>query len=255
MRSRWFSAIALLWLLGVPAAVQAGDAKKTPMVVVRVRSVDAVVDNVKLVVALAGRENVAQQIEGLIKAKIGPNGLEGIDSKRPFGGYARIGSDFNDVVGVAMIPIADEKAFLSLLENLNFKPARDKKGVYTVSERYEEYLSELMDYHEQENVMSHVKKHSLVKGDASKTVTKYMSEHPETLVAMAYFDMALYEPTKKCLEAIMPRLIKGSVLVFDELCHPDYPGETRAVLETLNLKEQSLQRSKYLVDRCFVVME
>ena len=65
--------------------------------------------NIKLIVQLAsGKENVAQQIEGLIKTKIGPNGLEGIYLKRPFGD-GRIGKEIEDVAGVIMLPIADHR--------------------------------------------------------------------------------------------------------------------------------------------------
>jgi len=129
-----------------------------------------------------------------------------------------------------------------------------EEGVYTVSEGYEKYLEELLDYHEQENVMSHIKKHTLIKGDASITCPNYLEANPHILIALAYFDMALYEPTRKCLEVIMPRLIKGSVLVFDELCHPDYPGETQAVIEVLGSRNFEIQKSKFLPDRSFVVI-
>jgi hypothetical protein len=128
------------------------------------------------------------------------------------------------------------------------------EGVYTVKEGYETYLAELLDYHENENVMSHIKKHELVKGDASKSCQEYLERHKEILVALAYFDMALYEPTKRCLEALVPRLVKGSVLAFDELCHPDYPGETKAVLETFDLAKCTIQRSRFLPDRSFLIV-
>jgi len=129
------------------------------------------------------------------------------------------------------------------------------EGVYSVVTGYEDYLSELIDYHEQENVMSHIKKHVLVKGNATETVPRYFDEHAETIVALAFFDMALYEPTKACLEAIMPRLMKGSIVAFDELNHKDYPGETKAALEVLGLSTHKLLRSKFLPDRCYFVIE
>lgn len=128
-------------------------------------------------------------------------------------------------------------------------------GVYSVSQGYEGYLGELLDYHEKENAMAHIKKHSLVKGDASVTCKKFIELNPEVIVSMAYFDLALYEPTKNCLEAISPRLIKGSVLVFDELCHPKYPGETRALFEVLHSRDHTIRRSKFLPDRSYVVIE
>jgi len=128
-------------------------------------------------------------------------------------------------------------------------------GVYTVGQGYEDYLRELLDYHEKENVMSHIKKHSLIKGDASVTCPEFIEQNPHVVVAMAYFDMALYEPTKNCLKAILPRLIKGSILVFDELCHPDYPGETQAVFEVLQARNHTIRRSKFLPDRSYAVIE
>ncbi|MEO8629048.1 MAG: TylF/MycF/NovP-related O-methyltransferase [Betaproteobacteria bacterium] len=138
---------------------------------------------------------------------------------------------------------------------------RDKRsetiaeGVYGVGEGYERYLGELIEYHEQENVMAHIRKHALVKGDASVTVPGYFKEHPESIVALAFFDMALYEPTRICLQAIMPRLVKGSVIAFDEFGHKDYPGETLAVVETLGLRTHRLFKSKFLPDRCYFVIE
>jgi len=128
------------------------------------------------------------------------------------------------------------------------------EGVYTVADGYEKYLTELLDYHETENVMSHIKKHTLIKGDASITCPEYLNENPHLLIALAYFDMALYEPTLKCLEAIKPRLMKGSVLVFDELCNPDYPGETRAFIEAIGVSNYELRRSIFLPDRSYLIV-
>src|SRR5262249_4704806 len=87
------------------------------------------------------------------------------------------------------------------------------------------------------------KKHALVKGDATKTIHEHLEEHPETVVALAYFDFDLYAPTKACLEAILPRLTRGSVLAFDELNCPEFPGETLAVMETVGLARWAIRRS------------
>src|SRR3712207_7625953 len=48
---------------------------------VRVKSLEAVLQNVKLLVGLAGREEATKQIEGLLRAKLGSKGLEGIDPR------------------------------------------------------------------------------------------------------------------------------------------------------------------------------
>ena len=62
----------------------------------------------------------------------GDKGLEGIDTKSPFGIYGSVGADGFDSSAVGMIPVANEKAFLDLLERLNLKPEKDEGGVYTV---------------------------------------------------------------------------------------------------------------------------
>ena len=64
-------------------------------------------------------------------------------------------------------------------------------------------------------------------------------------MALAYFDFDLYEPTKKCLEIIRERLVKGSVVAFDELNDSDSPGETIALAETFGLSNVRLERSPF----------
>lgn len=120
-----------------------------------------------------------------------------------------------------------------------------KEGAFSVTENYELYLKEILNYHESECPLAHVKKNTLIKGDASLTLEKYLKEHPETIIAFAYFDFDVYEPTKKCLELIKPYLTKGSIVGFDELNDPQFPGETVAVRETLGLNNVAIKRSKY----------
>jgi hypothetical protein len=127
------------------------------------------------------------------------------------------------------------------------------EGVYGVPAGYEAYLDALLSCHEAENVMSHVRKHELVKGDATEAAGRWFERNPEALVALAFFDMALYEPTKAALEAIRPRLVKGSVVAFDELGNKDYPGETRAALEILGTEGFKIRRSRFLPDRSYFV--
>lgn len=72
-----------------------------------------------------------------------------------------------------------------------------KKGDYSVTEEYEKYLSAILEYHESESPIPHKKKFEFVKGDVAVTIDEYLSKHPETIVALAYFDLDLYSPTKK----------------------------------------------------------
>lgn len=129
------------------------------------------------------------------------------------------------------------------------------EGNLAVPEGYEDYLGAMLEYHEQESPIPHIKKHELVKGDASKTAPQYFKDHPETIVALAYFDFDLYEPTKACLEAIKPHLTKGSVLVFDELNCAHFPGETKALREVFGLDAFAIKRSGFGTLQSYLVVE
>lgn len=129
------------------------------------------------------------------------------------------------------------------------------KGNYSTTKNYDSYLQDLMQYHELENVMSHKKKFELLKGDVMYTLPKYLKEHPETIISLAYFDLALYEPTKVTLKAIQPHLVRGSILVMDELNIPDLPGETIALKEVIGLNKYSIRRSNFTPDRCYITID
>lgn len=108
-------------------------------------------------------------------------------------------------------------------------------GDYATDAGYEHVLQTILDAHEQQSPLSHIKKNELVKGDASETINSWLEQHPGLLIGMAIFDMDIYKPTRDVLEAIKPRLFKGSVLVFDELSCDSWPGETIAVQEVLGI--------------------
>jgi hypothetical protein len=72
-----------------------------------------------------------------------------------------------------------------------------------------------------------------LEGDVRETLPQYLEDNPHTVVALAYFDLDLYEPTRAALEKIRPYLTKGSVVAFDELAHAKWPGETSALRDTL----------------------
>jgi hypothetical protein len=116
-------------------------------------------------------------------------------------------------------------------------------NAYGVSENYQQYLETVLAYHESESPISHLKKFELIRGDGPVKLAEYLDAHPETIIALAYFDFDLYEPTKKCLELIRNRLTRGSVLGFDELNFESFPGETIALRETLGLDRYPLRRS------------
>jgi len=129
------------------------------------------------------------------------------------------------------------------------------QGNYSVPSDYSEHLTEILDCHQTENIMSNVKKYELIKGDATVTIKDYLNSHKETIIALAYFDMQLYQPTKVCLEAIKPYLTKGSVIAMDELNCPEFSGETVALREVFGTSNIRLVRSQILPDRSYFIFE
>lgn len=128
-------------------------------------------------------------------------------------------------------------------------------GSFSVSDKYEIYLDRIISLQDAMNPVSHLKKYELVKGDAVQTIPDYFKRHPETIVSLAIFDFDIYSPTRVALETIKPRLFKGSVLVFDELCDDIFPGETTALLESMSLSSLRIQRLPMTSRISYVVLE
>jgi hypothetical protein len=130
-----------------------------------------------------------------------------------------------------------------------------KPGQLAVGEGYDEYLSGLLSLHEGLNPLGHIKKFDLRRGDATEELPRYLENSPETMIALAYFDFDLYEPTRKCLEIIRPRLTRGSVVGFDELNDPDSPGETLALMEVFGLNQLRIKRFPHASRVSYFVVE
>ena len=130
-----------------------------------------------------------------------------------------------------------------------------KQGDYGVADGWKADLESILTFHEQNAPIPHKTKHELVQGNAMETLPTYLAQHPETVVALAYFDFDLYKPTKACLEAILPYVTKGTVLAFDELNCPEFPGETLALREVLGLSRYAIRRDPSSPLTSYLVVE
>ena len=81
------------------------------------------------------------------------------------------------------------------------------------------------------------------------------NKNPQTIIALAWFDFDIYQPTKKCLELIQPHLVKGSVIGFDQLNYDVFPGETVALKEVLDISRFKFQRSPNSNHSSYFIME
>ena len=92
----------------------------------------------------------------------------------------------------------------------------------------------------------------LVKGDANNTIPKYIDENQHLLISLLYLDFDLYKPTKTAIEHFLPRMPGGSIIAFDEVNNPQWAGETKALLETLQLKNYELKSFNFEPNICYI---
>lgn len=133
-----------------------------------------------------------------------------------------------------------------------FKESRDKdKGRGFVPERgdlkadsYAELL-ELIRIYDSNRFLGHVPKVSLIKGDATITIPKFVEKNKHLVVSLLFLDMDLFEPTKVAVEQFFPRMPKGAVIAFDELDNPIWPGETLALLDSVGINRLRIERLEF----------
>jgi len=105
-----------------------------------------------------------------------------------------------------------------------------------------EAIKRSVELYDKNRPIGHMPKVKLIKGDAIKTIPKFLKENSHTLVAMLYLDFDLYEPTKVALEEFLPRMPKGAIIAFDELNESRWAGETVALLEFLNINKYEIKK-------------
>ena len=89
----------------------------------------------------------------------------------------------------------------------------------------------------------------LVVGDALQTIPKFHKENPHSVLSFAYLDFDLYEPTMEALKYIDDAISVGGIIVFDEACTKDWPGETLAMKEFLRSTNKSYKMHSNQISR------
>ena len=106
-------------------------------------------------------------------------------------------------------------------------------------------LRELIDLYDRDRFLGHMPKVELVPGDVAITVPRFVEEHPHLVVSLLFLDVDLYEPTRVALEQFLPHMHAGSIIAFDELDNPLWPGETQAAIEAVGLRNLRLERFEF----------
>ena len=144
-------------------------------------------------------------------------------------------------------------------ENFSEKDKQSKvyqdKSYKTLAD-YKSYLAQLLEAHEGSNAFGHIRgNHKLIAGDVTKTAPKYFDDHPETIVALAYFDIGIYKPTKAALEAIKPHLVSGSVILLDQLTWQGGAGEAIAFKEVFSNVSFRIEKCQIYPSKAIVTIK
>lgn len=120
------------------------------------------------------------------------------------------------------------------------------EGNLSVTDGYDDYLEDLLRTRERLSPLPQAKKFELVKGKVEDTLPLFLENNPHQVFALVHFDLNLGSATRFAMEQIKPRLFKGSIVVLDEICHSQFPGETTALMENFDLSELALKRLPFI---------
>lgn len=135
MPVRFLTCGAILALVvAAPGPARSADADKTkPTLVIRLKSLDGLIQDAKFLAKYAGHEEESNQGEGFLRNILGGTDMPTIDTKKPLGFYGAISEGVVDSRGVVLIPVANEKNFLDLLQRFGQGTKKDQDGTYEIT--------------------------------------------------------------------------------------------------------------------------
>jgi len=139
----------------------------------------------------------------------------------------------------------------------------DDKGKYRDKKLFKDFISnqsfdeikDSIEIQNQNRPLNQLSKLSVVKGDATETIPKFLDENPHFLVSLLHIDFDIHAPTKVAIEKFLPRMPKGSIIAFDDLNAHEGPGETVAFLESMDIKKYRLCRNSFDSYLCYLIIE
>lgn len=128
-----------------------------------------------------------------------------------------------------------------------------KKGGMAV-DSYQD-LKNCIEIFDSQRFIQHIPKIELIKGDVAETVPKYIEDNSHLVVSLLYLDLDIYKPTKIALENFFPRMPKGAVIAFDELNSKKWPGETKALLDTISIRDFKIEKFNFNNYKSYIVLD
>jgi Macrocin-O-methyltransferase (TylF) len=129
------------------------------------------------------------------------------------------------------------------------------KGSLSVESGMKEDIYRSIALHDSTRFLGHMEKVRLVEGDILETLPKFLDDNRHMVVSLLHIDVDIYAPTKCILENVLPRMPKGSVILFDEVNMKVFPGETIAVLETIGIKNLKINRFDFCPNISYAILD
>jgi len=130
-----------------------------------------------------------------------------------------------------------------------------KAGAFSEGYDIHSELSQSIAEFDSNRFINQIGKVELVKGDAKKTIPQYLGNNQHLLISLLYLDFDIYQPTVTALSQLLPRVPKGGIIAFDEVNNPDWPGETSALIETLNIGRYRLECLEFEPNISFIQID
>lgn len=137
------------------------------------------------------------------------------------------------------------EGFPSIHDKDNYGSHDHGKNVGDIRDESYDDLLNCIKIYDSNRFIGDVDKVEIIKGDFLVTSESFINDNPHLIISLLYLDFDLYEPTKKALELFLPRMHKGAVIGFDEINNPNWPGETLALLEKMNINDYSINKFYY----------
>jgi hypothetical protein len=110
------------------------------------------------------------------------------------------------------------------------------------SDTDETLIQDMIDANDLVRPVNRIPRCEIVKGDILETVPAFVKTRPDLVVAMLILDTDLYSSTKVALETFLPYMPKGAIVVLDEVAYRNFPGETAALRDVLDMNKVELKR-------------
>ena len=118
-----------------------------------------------------------------------------------------------------------------------------KKGAFAANSFDD--LQKCIKLYDSNRFLNHLEKIQIIRGNAVKTIPKFLKDNPQTIISLLNLDFLLYEPSKIALENFVPRMPKNSIIAFNTLTDAKWPGTMHAVKDTLGIKNREFKRFSF----------